>query len=60
MVSIYRTGKSDEERYQILQPTLELNPKHAIIRKLHDLKSSNPELAKLVADQVKDLIKYIL
>lgn len=47
----------DEEMlFSVLQPQLELNPKHAVIKKLHTLKDSNPELAKLIVEQVK----YIL
>ena len=45
--------KSEEERYRVLQPTLEVNPSHPIIRKLYTLKSNDPDLAKLVAAQVK-------
>ncbi|VVC29339.1 Heat shock protein Hsp90, N-terminal,Ribosomal protein S5 domain 2-type fold,Heat shock protein Hsp90 [Cinara cedri] len=43
----------DEELlFSVLQPRLELNPKHAIIKKLHTLKDSNPELAKLIVEQL--------
>ena len=44
--------KSEEERFRILQPTLEVNPKHPIITKLHHIKNNDGELAKLVAEQV--------
>ncbi|XP_072040143.1 heat shock protein 75 kDa, mitochondrial-like [Amphiura filiformis] len=47
-------GRSDEEKMQMLQPTLELNGSHPIVKKLVALKTSNPELAKLVAEQVYD------
>ncbi|KAI0219003.1 Heat shock protein 75 kDa, mitochondrial [Lamellibrachia satsuma] len=47
-------GKSEEEKYRILQPTLEINLSHPIICKLNSLKNSDPTLAKLVADQVYD------
>lgn len=43
---------SEEERYKLLEPTLELNPSHPIMLKLTKLKDSNPDLAKKVADQI--------
>ena len=46
-------GKSEEEKYRILQPTLEINLSHPIICKLNTLKTTDPTLAKLVADQVQ-------
>jgi len=46
--------KTDEEKFRVLQPTLEINPSHPIIKKLYTLKSSNAELARLVAEQVYD------
>ncbi|KAK3099368.1 hypothetical protein FSP39_003349 [Pinctada imbricata] len=46
--------RSPEERYRILQPTLEINPNHNLIHKLSSLKDDNPELAKLVAEQLYD------
>ncbi|XP_027850854.1 heat shock protein 75 kDa, mitochondrial [Aphis gossypii] len=42
----------DEMLFSVLQPQLELNPKHAVIKKLHTLKDSNPELAKLIVEQL--------
>lgn len=43
----------DEEMlFSVLQPQLELNPKHSVIKKLHTLKESNPELAKLIVEQL--------
>ncbi|XP_013417162.1 heat shock protein 75 kDa, mitochondrial-like isoform X2 [Lingula anatina] len=47
-------GRSDEDKYRLLQATLEINPKHPIIRKLSTLKDSNPDLANLLADQIFD------
>ena len=44
--------KSNEERLKILQPTLEINPQHNIIAKLAQLKNNNPDLARLVIEQV--------
>ena len=44
--------KSDAERYRILQPTLEINPKHPIITKLYSIKSQDPDLARLLCEQV--------
>ena len=43
---------SEEQRYNILQPQLEINPSHPIIKKLSELKKSNPRLASLVAEQL--------
>ena len=43
---------SEEQRYNILQPQLEINPAHPIIKKLSELKSSNPKLANLVSEQL--------
>ncbi|XP_064490190.1 heat shock protein 75 kDa, mitochondrial-like [Ornithodoros turicata] len=43
---------SEEQRYKLLEPTLEINPEHAIIKKLQTLKSDNPELAKKLARQL--------
>ena len=48
--------KSQEERYKILQPTLEVNPKHPIIRKLYDIKGKDSDLARLVAEQVRKVL----
>lgn len=43
---------SEEERYRLLEPTLEINPDHPIITKLAELRSSEPELAKKLARQI--------
>ncbi|KAK9878893.1 hypothetical protein WA026_003722 [Henosepilachna vigintioctopunctata] len=43
---------SEDRRYAILQPHLELNPKHIIIKKLHKLTKENPKLAELLAKQL--------
>ncbi|XP_030067603.1 heat shock protein 75 kDa, mitochondrial [Microcaecilia unicolor] len=45
-------AKTKEERAQILQPTLEINTGHALIKKLRQLKDSEPELAQLLLDQI--------
>ncbi|XP_070554261.1 heat shock protein 75 kDa, mitochondrial-like [Ptychodera flava] len=47
-------GRSEEEKLQVLQPTLEINTSHPIITKLFELKTSDPMLARLVAEQVYD------
>ncbi|XP_078414896.1 heat shock protein 75 kDa, mitochondrial [Cetorhinus maximus] len=47
-------AKSSEERAQILQPTLEINASHSLIKKLNELRDKNPELAKLLLDQIYD------
>lgn len=46
--------KSDEEKFRVLQPTLEINASHPLIKKLYTLKSSNSDLARLVAEQLYD------
>ena len=43
---------NEEQRYNILQPQLEINPEHAIMQKLVSLKTSNPKLASLIVDQL--------
>lgn len=43
---------SEEERYRLLEPTLEINLDHPIIAKLAGLRSSEPELAKKLARQI--------
>ncbi|ELU01706.1 hypothetical protein CAPTEDRAFT_223831 [Capitella teleta] len=48
------SDKSTEEKLRILQPNLELNPSHPIIRKLYTLKSTDDTLARLLADQLFD------
>ncbi|XP_043831192.1 heat shock protein 75 kDa, mitochondrial [Dromiciops gliroides] len=45
-------AKTNEERAQILQPTLEINTRHPLIRKLHHLRESQPDLAQLLIDQI--------
>jgi len=42
----------EENRYAFLQPQLEINPKHPIIKKLFELKTSNPDLATLLVQQL--------
>ncbi|KAK7503860.1 hypothetical protein BaRGS_00004983, partial [Batillaria attramentaria] len=43
--------KSQDERLRLLQPTLELNPSHSLVKKLNALTKSDPELATLLAEQ---------
>ncbi|GAA6088270.1 heat shock protein 75 kDa, mitochondrial isoform X1 [Tachysurus ichikawai] len=47
-------ARSEEERTQILQPTLEINAGHDLIKKLYVLKDSNPDLARLLLEQIFD------
>ncbi|XP_023666551.1 heat shock protein 75 kDa, mitochondrial [Paramormyrops kingsleyae] len=47
-------AKSSEERAQILQPTLEINAGHSLIKKLSELKDSDTELAQLLLEQIYD------
>uniref|UniRef100_A0A1B6FTU8 Heat shock protein 75 kDa, mitochondrial n=1 Tax=Cuerna arida TaxID=1464854 RepID=A0A1B6FTU8_9HEMI len=42
----------DDMRYSLLQPRLEINPRHPIIKKLNSLSNTNPELAELVTQQL--------
>ncbi|KAL4703395.1 hypothetical protein ACJJTC_011184 [Scirpophaga incertulas] len=43
---------SEENRFALLRPQLEINAKHPIIKKLHKLVSSDKELANMVAQQL--------
>uniref|UniRef100_A0A8D9BU47 Heat shock protein 75 kDa, mitochondrial n=1 Tax=Cacopsylla melanoneura TaxID=428564 RepID=A0A8D9BU47_9HEMI len=43
---------NEEQRFSLLQPRLEINPKHPIIKKLASLSKSNPALAELVVQQL--------
>ncbi|XP_072273706.1 heat shock protein 75 kDa, mitochondrial [Pyxicephalus adspersus] len=45
-------AKTNEERAQLLQPTLEINTGHPLIKKLEQLKDKDQDLAKLLLDQV--------
>ncbi|XP_037669500.1 heat shock protein 75 kDa, mitochondrial [Choloepus didactylus] len=45
-------ARTQEERAQILQPTLEINPRHRLIRKLSQLREREPDLAQLLVDQI--------
>lgn len=45
-------AKTQEERAQLLQPTLEINPRHTLIKKLNQLRGREPELAQLLVDQI--------
>jgi len=41
-------------KFDVLQPTVEINPSHEVIRALYKLKSTNPMLAELLANQLFD------
>ncbi|XP_063233170.1 heat shock protein 75 kDa, mitochondrial [Bacillus rossius redtenbacheri] len=43
---------TEESRYALLQPQLEINPRHPIIKKLSKLTTDNPKLAELVIQQL--------
>ncbi|XP_008521607.1 heat shock protein 75 kDa, mitochondrial [Equus przewalskii] len=45
-------AKTQEERAQLLQPTLEINPRHTLIKKLSQLREHEPDLAQLLVDQI--------
>ncbi|KAK0183287.1 hypothetical protein PV327_001342 [Microctonus hyperodae] len=43
---------NEENRYNLLQPRLEINPNHPIIKKLSGLTTSDPKLAELLTKQL--------
>merc|ERR1719429_665126 len=43
---------NEEQRYNILQPQFEINPSNPIIKKVNELRASNPKLASLVTEQL--------
>ncbi|KAM3916303.1 heat shock protein 75 kDa, mitochondrial [Leptodactylus fuscus] len=45
-------AKTNEERAQLLQPTLEINTGHPLIKKLSQLKDTDQDLAALLLDQI--------
>uniref|UniRef100_A0A8D2LQG3 Heat shock protein 75 kDa, mitochondrial n=1 Tax=Varanus komodoensis TaxID=61221 RepID=A0A8D2LQG3_VARKO len=47
-------AKTSEERAQMLQPTLEINTGHVLIKKLNQLRLKQPELAHMLLDQIYD------
>ncbi|XP_032086371.1 heat shock protein 75 kDa, mitochondrial isoform X2 [Thamnophis elegans] len=47
-------AKTSEERAQILQPTLEINAGHTLIKKLNQLRIDQPDLAQMLLDQIYD------
>ncbi|XP_076298767.1 TNF receptor associated protein 1 [Lasioglossum baleicum] len=48
-----QTHQMDEEmRYSVLQPRFEINPNHALIKKLSQLVKSDPKLADLLIQQL--------
>ncbi|XP_077173294.1 heat shock protein 75 kDa, mitochondrial isoform X2 [Paroedura picta] len=47
-------AKTSEERAQILQPTLEINTGHPLIKKLSQLRTTYPDLAQMLLDQIYD------
>ncbi|XP_061567072.1 heat shock protein 75 kDa, mitochondrial [Cololabis saira] len=47
-------ARTAEERAQILQPTLEINSGHKLIKKMHALKDTDSELAGLLLEQIYD------
>merc|ERR1719244_966058 len=43
---------SEEQRYTILQPQFEINPAHSLIKKIAELKTSDPTLAVSLTEQL--------
>ena len=43
---------SEEQRFNILQPQFELNPSHPLIKKLAELRNSDPILAVALTEQL--------
>ena len=52
MKFIRKIDISSLPRYTIIQPQFEMNPSHPLIKKLNELRTSNPQLAILVAEQL--------
>ena len=52
LVKSLLADKSDEEKVQVLQPTLEINPSHPIVKKLFQMKDNDEKTAKLLAEQL--------
>ncbi|XP_074651114.1 heat shock protein 75 kDa, mitochondrial-like [Tubulanus polymorphus] len=46
--------RSEEEKNRLLQPIMEINPTHPVIKKLYKLRTTDEDLAKLVALQIYD------
>lgn len=46
---------NEETRYTLLQPRMEINPNHPIIKKLSKLITTDPKLAELLTQQVNIL-----
>ena len=46
---------NEEMRYSLLQPRLEINPNHPLIKKLMKLKNTDKEIADLLIEQVISL-----
>ncbi|KAK2119515.1 TNF receptor-associated protein 1, mitochondrial [Saguinus oedipus] len=51
VTNVKQLAKTQEGRAQLLQPTLEINPRHALM-KLNQLQASEPGLAQLLVDQI--------
>ena len=49
-----KTQDMQRDYYLNQKKTLEINPRHPLVKKLAEAKDSNPELAKLVALQLLD------
>jgi len=45
---------SDDQKYMILKPTLEINAAHPLIKQVNSLKTSDPELAEMLMSQIFD------
>jgi TNF receptor-associated protein 1 len=50
----------DNLRYSLLQPRLEINPNHPLIKHLIKLKSSDEAIANLLTEQVRSLVFVLL
>ncbi len=53
MRRMMKAMKKDEPE-AALKVNLEINPRHAVLKRLHDLQTSSPDKAKLVAEQLLD------
>ena len=54
-ILMYHQVKAMDENFKDeIKVELEINPRHSLIRKLAEVKESNPDLARLVALQMLD------
>ncbi|BFZ24301.1 hypothetical protein BsWGS_27340 [Bradybaena similaris] len=52
--------KNQEERFRLLQPTLEVSPSHPLILLLHGTSKTQPDVAALFAEQLYNSARFLL